>query len=331
MDLSIIIVNWNSVDFTRACIASIRANVRDLDYEVIVVDNASQDDTRCLLSGKLPSLKLVHSPINVGFAGANNLGVLHSSGNKLLFLNPDTLVLGDAIQKMVARLASSSEIAAVGCRLLNRDLSLQTSCVQPFPTILNQVFALDWIQRRWPRWSLLGIRSLSEDADGIHEVEVVSGACLMVKRDVFETVGGFSTEYFLYAEEADLCYCIRRTGWKVCHVGDASVVHFGGESSKSNGSTFSDVVMRESVFKLLRKFRGRTYAYLYRAALLLSAMLRLTVLAPLLLVPSSVMNRASTLRAFRKWRSIASWCLALEGWTHNLGKRSTPSPKTATN
>jgi len=331
MDLSIIIVNWNSIDFTRACIASIRASVRDLDYEVIVVDNASHDDIRCLLPGTLLSLKLVHSPTNLGFAGANNLGFNHSRGNKLLFLNPDTLILGDAIQKMVSALDSSPEIGVVGCRLLNRDLSLQTSCVQPFPTISNQVFALDWIQRRWPRWSLLGIRPLTGDPDGIHEVEVVSGACFMVKRDVFETVGGFSTEYFLYAEEADLCYCIRRASWKVCHVGNANIVHFGGESSKSNGDSFSDVVMRESVFKLLRKFRGRTYAYLYRACILISAVLRLIVLAPLLALPSSMTNRASVLRACRKWRSIASWSLALEGWTQNLGKGSNPSPRTATN
>ena len=219
MDLSIIIVNWNSIDFTRECIASIRANVRDLDYEVIVVDNASRDDIGGLSSHKFPPLKLVCSSTNLGFAGANNLGFEHSRGNKLLFLNPDTLVRGDAIQKMAAALDSASEIGVVGCRLLNRDHSLQVSCVQPFPTILNQVFALEWIQRRWPRWSLLGLRSLSDNPDGINEVEVVSGACLMVKRDIFERLGGFSTEYFLYAEEADLCRRIRRAGWKVCHVG----------------------------------------------------------------------------------------------------------------
>lgn len=331
MDLSIIIVNWNSIDFTRECVASIRANVRDLEYEVIVVDNASQDDMCCLFSETMPSLKLVNSSTNAGFAGANNLGFLHSRGKRLLFLNPDTLVLGDAVQTMVTRLDSSPEIGVVGCRLLNRDFSLQTSSVQPFPTISNQVFALDWIQRRWPQWAFLGLRPLSEDSGGINEAEVVSGACLMVKRDVFETVGRFSTEYFMYAEEADLCCRVRRSGWKVCHVGNACVVHFGGESSKNNGSTFSDVVMRESVFKLLRKFRGRTYAYLYRTALFLSAVLRLTALVPLLPLPSSVMNRAPVLRAFRKWRSIASWCLALEGWAHNLNEGSSSSARTAMN
>ncbi len=331
MDLSIIIVNWNSIDFTRECLASISTNLRGLDYEVIVVDNASRDDIGGLRSETLPSLKLVCSPVNLGFAGANNLGFQHSCGNKLLFLNPDTQVLEDAIQQMAAALDSESEIAVVGCRLLNRDYSLQASCVQPFPTILNQVFGLDWIQRHCPRWSLLGMRSLSENPDGVSEVEVVSGACLMVKRDVFERLGGFSTEFFLYAEEADLCRRIHRAGLKICHVGSAKVVHFGGESSKSNGSTFSDVVMHESVFKLLRKFKGGAYAYLYRAALCLSAALRLAVLAPFVILPHSARLHAAEVRAFRKWWSIARWCFALENWAQDLGKTSCASPKAASN
>lgn len=331
MDLSIIIVNWNSIDFTRECLASIGENLCGLDYEVIVVDNASRDNVEDLRAGSAVPLKLINSRINLGFAGANNLGFQHSEGQKLLFLNPDTLVLGNAIQKMRAGLDSAWDIGVVGCRLLNRDYSLQVTCVQPFPTILNQLLALNWIQRRWPRWSLLGISCLFDSRTDIHEVEVVSGACLMVKREMFERLGGFSTDYFLYAEEADLCHRVRRAGRKICHVGSAKVVHFGGESSKSNGSTFSDVVMHESIFKLLRKFRGGTYAYLYRATLFLSAAIRVGVLAPLLLLPGFMTDRGAVLRAFRKWRSIASWALALEGWTHNLGKSSCASPKAFSN
>jgi hypothetical protein len=153
----------------------------------------------------------------------------------------------------------------------------------------------------------------------------------MVKRDIFERLGAFSTEYFLYAEEADLCRRARSAGWTVCHVGNARVVHFGGESSKNNGNTFSDVVMHESVFKLLRKFRGRSYAYLYRAALLASAVTRLAVVALFLILPSSMVNRALLLRAFRKWRSIARWCLALESWSRNLGKGPVHDPRRAIN
>jgi GT2 family glycosyltransferase len=321
MDLSIIIVNWNSIDFTRDCIASIREAVHGLDYEIVVVDNASHDDCSCVLSDACVPIKLVNSRANLGFAGANNLAFEHSTGDKLLFLNPDTLVKDDAIQKMAAHLDSTPEIGAVGCRLLNRDFTVQTTSVQPFPTIWNQLFALEGIQRRWPRWSVLGIQSLAaNNADAGSEVEVVSGACIMVKRRVFAGVGGFSTEYFMYAEESDLCYRIRQAGWIIKHLDSARIVHFGGGSSKTQGSTFSDVVMRESIFNLLRKFRGVAYAHLYRMALLFSAAIRLALLTPLLVLPSSLLDRAVVLKAFRKWRSIARWSLGLEPWARDLSK-----------
>jgi GT2 family glycosyltransferase len=323
MDISIIVVNWNSIAFTRDCIASIRTSMHGQDYEIVVVDNASQDDCSCLLSDASVPLKVINSPSNLGFAGANNLGFEHSTGDKLLFLNPDTLVRKDAIQRMAAHLDSAPEIGAVGCRLLNSDFSVQTSSVQPFPTISNQLFALDWIHRRWPRWSLLGIESLAaNNAVSASEVEVVSGACIMVKRRVFAKIGGFSTEYFMYAEEADLCYRIRRAGWIIKHLDSAEIVHFGGKSSKTQGSTFSDIVMRESIFNLLRKFRGSAYAYLYRVALLFSAVIRLALLTPLFALPASLLDRAVVLRAFRKWRSIASWAIAMEGWSRDLAERS---------
>jgi N-acetylglucosaminyl-diphospho-decaprenol L-rhamnosyltransferase len=327
MDLSIIIVNWNSIAFTRDCIASLRTAMQGQKYEIIIVDNASQDDCSCLLSDASVPVKVINSPSNLGFAGANNLGFEHSKGDKLLFLNPDTLVKEDAIQKMAAHLQSRSEVGAVGCRLLNRDFTVQTSSVQPFPTIWNQLFALEWIQRRWPGWSLLGIQSLFSKSSDSSDVEVVSGACIMIKRDVFATVGGFSTEYFLYAEEADLCCRIRRAGWRINHVPNAQIVHFGGEATKQNGNTFCDVVMRQSVFKLLRTFRGSAYAYLYRIAIFCSAAMRLAALVALSALPASVLDRTVVIKARRKWRSIASWAIAMEGWSRDLAEPSTLSAK----
>lgn len=321
MDLSIIIINWNSIEFTVGCCASIQSTTHGLEYEVIVVDNASEDEGQ-ILAARLPTVHLVLSNRNLGFAGANNLGVDHSSGQALLFLNPDTLVTADAIQRMLVRLESSPDTGAVGCRLLNRDLSLQMSCVQPFPTICNQLFSIDWLKRRWPTLPLWGMGALfSEDRSSVHEVQVVSGACLMVKRQAFEKIGRFSTEYFMYAEEMDLCYRLRQAGYKVCHVGDAEVVHFGGQSTKKKGDGFSDTVMRESVFKLLKKFRGNLYACVYRAALFLSAGVRLAILSPLLALGSTMPNHQDIRGTFRKWRKIASWSLRLEGWSEELGGR----------
>lgn len=322
MEISIIIVNWNSIDFARDCIASIQSTLTGYEYEVIIVDNASKDDCRSLVN-EFPSLvKLVDSHENIGFAGANNLGFQHSTGNKVLFLNPDTVVMDGAIQKMAAQLDAAPRNGAVGCRQLNRDLSIQTSSVQPFPTIWNQLFGLDFVQRRWSRWSVLGIGALVSNDSVASEVEVVSGACIMVKRDVFARVGGFSTEYFMYAEEADLCYRIRHSGYCVIHVHQARIVHFGGEASKNQRSTFSDVVMRESIFKLLRKFRGTVYAMAYRLVLLASAVGRLTVLIPFLAMPATWVDHLALLQAIRKWRSIASWSLGMEGWSRDL----TPKP-----
>jgi N-acetylglucosaminyl-diphospho-decaprenol L-rhamnosyltransferase len=310
MNLSIVIVNWNSIDFTIDCIASIRANVRELDYEVIVVDNASQDGSCPALTETYPTVLLLRSDRNVGFARANNFGAAASRGDKILFLNPDTKVLGNAIQTMVSRLDLDPNVGAVGCRLLNRDLTVQTSCVQPFPTILNQIFGLEFLQRFGPTARLLGLSALFS-TDASREVEVVSGASLMVKRQVFDEVGQFSADSFMYGEEADLCYKIWRAGWRVVHVGDAQIVHYGGQSTKKVSSLSSEIMMRDSVFRLLCKLRGRAYAYSYRLALFLSAMLRLIILSPLLVIPRRLLNRDRATEACKKWSRIAGWSLSL--------------------
>jgi GT2 family glycosyltransferase len=191
-------------------------------------------------------------------------------------------------------------------------LTLQLSSVQPFPTISNQLFAFDWLKRRLPSLPLWGMRPLfAKSSTRVHDVEVVSGACMMVHRDVFEEVGCFSSEYFMYAEETDLCSKIIQAGFRIGHVGDASVIHFGGQSTKKREDGFVDTAMRDSIFKLIRKFRGTTYARVYRATMLLSALARLIILAPLFAVPNRLLRRDSVSRAFRKWCRIAKWSMAL--------------------
>lgn len=319
MNLSIIIVNWNSLEFTKECLNSIAANLKDLQYEVIVIDNASQDESCRVIPEMFSWVRMVGSDRNLGFAGANNLGAKLASGKNLLFLNPDTLVIEDAIQRMVSRLDSGSEFGVVGCRLLNGDHTLQTSCVQPYPRITNQLLGIEAIRRRWPTLSMWRMDVLFTDTGKeIDEVEVVSGACLMVKRSVFESAGGFSTDYFMYAEEADLCCKINRAGCKIGYVRDATIVHFGGQSSKKRGDTFADVVMRESIFTFLRKFRGNTYAGIYRIGLFLSAGIRVFLFTPLLLMPKRVLDRDATSGGFMKWYKILRWTIHLENWASKL-------------
>jgi len=326
MKLSIIIVNWNSTEFLKQCVQSIVDTTRDLEFEVIVVDNASTDQSFHELANRFPGVKLICSPQNVGFACANNLGEEHATGANLLFLNPDTLVRGNAIRTMLLVLQSSTELGAVGCRLLNGDGTLQTSCVQPFPNILNQVLAIDWVQRRLPQLAFWGKGPLyAKGHASVAEVDVVSGACLMVKRDTFEHVGRFSDEYFMYAEEIDLCYKIRLAGLGIGYTGQAEVVHFGGQSTKKHGDGFSDMLMRDSIFKFLRKFRGLAYAWSYRLSLLASASLRVLLLGLLLVMPPSMFDRDAVRFAFRKWCRIATWALSLDRWV-TLGQARPPAP-----
>jgi GT2 family glycosyltransferase len=310
MDLSIIIVNWKSLEFTKQCLRSLSRTLRDNDHEIIVVDNASEDCRS--ITATYPDVTLINCKENVGFARANNLGTAHSTGNKLLFLNPDTVVLDHSISRMASALDSSPYIGAVGCRLLNSDRTVQMSSVQRFPNLSNQILGIGFLKRNWPLLPLWGMQPLfAVNRRAIDEVEVVSGACLMVKRDVFELVNGFSSEYFMYAEEVDLCRKIRNAGWCVCHISEAEVIHFGGQSTRNGGTGFSDILMPESIFKFLQKFHGDVYARLYRSAMLASALGRLLLLvvtAPLLLIVRQSM-RDGMLRAFQKWGRIARWAI----------------------
>lgn len=317
VDISIVIVNWNSVEFAKNCIASIEATIAPLDYEIIVVDNASEPAACLELSRQFAHTRVICGQSNIGFARASNLGARHSSGKNILFLNPDTIILGKAIQKMVSKLEGHSAIGAVGAKLLNKDRTVQSSCVRPFPTIFNQLFAIDYLKRRAPRLTVWGTKALlPENIDGCHEVEALSGACIMVRSSVFEAVAGFSTDFFMYAEDTDLCYKIRRDGWTVLYVGEAEIVHLGGQSSEKRDDGFSDVVMRESVFTFLLKYRGPWYARLYRGALFVSASLRLAILCCIVAISDN--NRSKTRRAFTKWLKIATWSMGRETWVRSL-------------
>jgi len=309
VDLSIIIVNWNSFDFTKQCIQSLSGSVGTIEYEVIVVDNASHRDEAAAIADLFPTVKVLASEQNVGFSWANNLGFECCEGANILFLNPDTVTRGDVIDKMVGTLNRCKDFGVIGCTILNSDESIQTSCIQAFPTVSNQLLGIDCLKARWPSLPIFGIRQLFVAAsDPVIEVDVVSGACLMIRREVFERVGKFSTDYFMYAEEADLCYKVRQAGWRVGFLPGVNIIHFGGQSTNKRESGFSDVMMRESLFTFFRKFYGMPYALLYRLGQLMSGMVRIAIMAPLFLIPKF---RAKASRVIRKWSRITGWSITL--------------------
>ena len=319
MDLSIIIVNWNSSGYLEKCLKSIVDNTSGISYEIIVVDNASYDGCDRVVNRYSGVATLIQSGSNLGFARANNLGYRHSTGDVLLFLNPDTEISGDALQEMYRTSISLRDAGGIGCKVLNSDGTIQTSCIQAFPTIANQLLDAEFLRRLFPKLRFWGMRPLFEACDSPVEVEVIAGSCLMAHRVAFQKAGFFSEEYFMYGEDLDLCYKLRGCGYRNYHTGGASVVHHGGGSTKSTGErSFSSVRMRDSVAKFLRKSRGNLYTRIFVFSLQFASLARIVLL--LILYPAALLkllDKTTLINGLAKWKNIFLWSIGREGWVRN--------------
>jgi GT2 family glycosyltransferase len=182
--------------------------------------------------------------------------------------------------------------------------------VQSFPTVINQVLACEFFRRIFPRWSIWGLAPLY--ASEPSQAEAVSGACILVKKEAFDRVGGFGDYYFMYGEDLDLCFKLRQAGYRVYHIPETTIVHFGGGST--NNSSFSNVMMRESVYRFLQHNRGNFSAASYRMAMAAASVVRVLLILPLLAVSGRAGNRLR-LGSLRKWLAIFRWSLGLQPLT----------------
>ena len=315
-ELSIIIVNWNSAEYLQRCLGSIFSTCRGLHFEVLVADNASYDGCAEMLAQCFPQVHFLQFPKNLGFAAANNLAFAFSTGRNLLFLNPDTEVIGNALPRMLEALAAA-DAGIVGPRLVGPDFSSQWNCMRCVPTILNQLldssFSRNVLPRRW------GFDVVAGESHTPVSVQVVPGTCLMVRRDVFTQAGLFNRAFFMYVEDVDLCCQARKLGWKIYYVHDAVVIHHGAASSRRQEfSAFSAVLMRESVTKFLLATRGRVYAATFRATTGLAALCRL-LLGGAVWLAADRAERPLWRSAITKWLRVLRWSLGLEPWAHALG------------
>ena len=308
-ELSIICVNWNSLPYLMECMASIYEHPPEGPYEIIVVDNASPEGGVESLAARFPLVRIVKSNKNLGFAGANNLGFRQSSGRYVLLLNPDTRVIGPAITVMLEHLRSLPDAGIVGCTLLNSDLSIATSSIQKFPTILNQLLTAEWLRLRLPALPLWNIAPLFSESRQPLRVDVIPGACMMLRRDVFERVGLLTEDYFMYAEDIDLNFKVGKLGLSSYYIGQARIVHHGGQSSAMQQmSHWSTIMTYRAMWRFFRKRRGYLYAAAYRVTMGCAAVARLILLAAMLPFADSVGIRASA----GKWHSVLKWAVGVE-------------------
>lgn len=315
MDLSIIIVNWNSKDYLQNCLESIRRNTTGLEYEVVVIDSASFDGCAKLLKDHYPEVHFIQSEENLGFAMSNNVAFKESMGRCVLFLNPDTELEGSAINHLYDVLISLPDAGAVGARLLNTDGTIQTSAVQAFPSILNQILNTSFLRKRFPRSRLWGMQTLFSDSGEPSEIDVISGACIMLRRSLFDKVGGFNSNYFMYSEDVDLCLKSRQSGHLNYFVPAATIVHHGGASSDQNKvSNFSSVMLLESRWKYFSTTRPQFYKYLYRASIFAISIVRILFSLGSALIDAVTSRGGNWSFSLKKWYARLRWSIGLEKW-----------------
>jgi hypothetical protein len=251
-----VIVNWNTRELLAECLTSLYDTITDPTFDVWVVDNASTDGSVEMVRNDFPGVHLIVNAHNEGFARANNLAMARSRGRYLLLFNSDALALPGAVQALVRLADAEPRAGIIGARLLNPDGSFQASYT-PFPSLRQEFLILTGLGR------LLHGRQYPsrgpEEHKGPQVVDYVEGACLLVRRQAMEEVGGLDEGYFMYAEEVDWCYTMKRAGWQVWYQPAARIIHLGGGSSRQR-RTQREADLYRSRVRFFRKHYGDTAA-----------------------------------------------------------------------
>jgi GT2 family glycosyltransferase len=268
MDVSILIVNWNTKQLLSDCLRSVHENAGDVEYEVIVVDNASTDGSQELVKSHFPQVILIENEDNRGFAAANNQGMAIAKGRYVLLLNSDTIVLEDSIANTVAFAEAHPQAGVVGCRVLNPDRTLQPTCFM-YPSLLNMLLSSMYLYKLFPKSRLFGRERMTWwDRNDVREVDVVTGCFMLVRRKAIEQVGVIDEQFFMYGEETDWCFRFHKSGWKVMFAPVGEIIHFGGGSSRMVKYEMI-CQLRSSILLFIKKNRNRVA---YVAACILVAL-----------------------------------------------------------
>jgi GT2 family glycosyltransferase len=269
-DLTIIIVNWNTRKLLEECLSSIFRSPTKVCYEVWVVDNASSDGSVSMVRNQFPEVRLIENHENMGFARANNIVIQKNESKFVLLLNSDAYLKPGAMDEMVEFMYKNSQVGAAGSRLLNPDGSLQYS-VHPMPTLFREFWRMFHLDALFPvssypldRWDLKTPRI----------VDVVQGACLILRKEAIEEVGLLDESFFFYSEEVDYCYRLKEKGYKIYWLPKAEAVHYGGQSSKQMPDQMFLELYRGKIL-FFRKHKGRPGVIIYKAILMFATLNRL--------------------------------------------------------
>lgn len=235
MQLSVIIVNYNVKYFTEQSLYSVVKACKNLEAEIIVVDNNSTDDSYTFFSNKFANVHFIWNKENIGFSKANNIGLRQATGRYILFLNPDTLVAEDCFEKCLVFFESAANIGALGIRMIDGTGKYLKESKRGFPTLITSFFKLNGFAALFP-YSKFFARyyagHLSENKN--QEVDVLAGAFMLVNKKVLDEIGSFDEDFFMYGEDIDLSYRIQKAGYKNYYFSESTIIHFKGESTNKD-------------------------------------------------------------------------------------------------
>jgi N-acetylglucosaminyl-diphospho-decaprenol L-rhamnosyltransferase len=278
-DLSIALVNWNNHDYLQQCLESIEAAELTLDCEIVVADNGSTDGSQEMLARRFPNVRVIQNEANVGVARGNNQCIRATSGRYIYILNNDTIVNRASVETLVHFLDAHPEAGAAGGDLLNPDGTLQSSFCH-FPTLWEEFLLVSHLGRRlnphFPshngRWKT------------VRQVDWISSASIVVRREAIEAIGLIDETYFIYSDETDWQFRLRKVGWKVYYVPGVATIHFGGGSFPPGSRRYTLVYRGRMLFA--RKHYSGLYCAVQRAMFALAALGRLAVWCAVQVIPA---------------------------------------------
>ena len=236
MQLSVIILNYNVRYFLEQCVASVQEALSNIDGEIIVVDNNSLDDSCEMMKTHFPNVKLIENTTNLGFPKGNNIGVAHAKGDYICILNPDTVVAEDTFEKVLAFAEKQKNIGIVGCKLIDGTGNFLPECKRGVPTPFVALTKIFGLYKLFPKTALFNryyAQHLSENETG--KVGILVGAFMIMKRNLYQEIGGFDENCFMYSDDIDLSYMALKKGKINYYFHETTVIHYKGESTVKDG------------------------------------------------------------------------------------------------
>ena len=278
IDVSIVIVSWNTREITRNCLRSIYAAAGKVKYEIILIDNYSSDGSAEMVAREFPEVVLRRNEENRGFAAANNQGIALAQGRYVLLLNSDTVVVDGAIAKVVTFADAHPKAGMVGCQTRCPNGDLQYNCFL-FPSLLNLVLSLTKLQVLFWHKPFFGRYRLGWwDYRSVREVDGIAGCFMLARKAAIDQVGPMAEEYFMYSEDTDWCWRFHRAGWKVMYTPGPIIIHYGGCSS-SQAATDMHLMERRSLLMFLEKKSGKLVRWIANVMFCTATLIRVVALS----------------------------------------------------